>query len=348
VKVGGGLNYVVGPMGSGKSLYAVRAIVDAVTHGRYAVTNVELVPGWEDRVARHIARTNPRARRRVRDRVQQLYVYTPELEEALRYRLPGKGEARGLFVWDEGHNDLNNRNWRQRAEKYATDRGTDRLLEWATQLRKLGFVGYLLSQHTDNTDAALRRVCNYVVRLQNQKEQTRMMGVRITPVPLFLAYWYPAHLADGRTRVQPIKVERYFLGWHRNLYDTFGLFHGLASDIGDDVIELPALAALPASVKVAGRPGLALAASPDDAVEVPPGLAHRAARWLAALLASPHSPQPDPSEGGAAPLPGTGGRPVVGISEIELSSVQTERPPLEAAVALESVALQEPRADATS
>jgi hypothetical protein len=55
------------------------------------------------------------------------YVFTTELDEAVRYRLPGKGEGRGLFVWDEAHNDLNNRNWR--------DAGRDELLKWATQLR---------------------------------------------------------------------------------------------------------------------------------------------------------------------------------------------------------------------
>jgi hypothetical protein len=268
MKVGGGLNYVVGPMGSGKSLYAVRRIVEAFAAGKYAVTNVELVEGWEDRVAAHFSRTNPRARARVRDRVKQLYVFTPELEEAIRYRLPGKGEGRGLFVWDEGHNDLNNRNWRERAAKYANARGSDRLLEWATQLRKLGFVGYLLSQHADNTDVALRRACNYVVRLQNQREQTRFLGMRVTPVPLFLAYWYPAHLGDQRSRsVAPVKIERYFLGWHRHLYDTFGLFHGLAVDelAEHATIALPAVGARGSAPQGLPR---AAAGDPDPAADV--------------------------------------------------------------------------------
>jgi hypothetical protein len=113
-------------------------------------------------------------------------------------------------------------------------------LEWATQLRKLGYVGYLLSQHADNTDAALRRVCSFLVRLQNQKEQTRMLGMRVSPWPLFIAAWYPAHLAFVGAQVKPMKVERYFLTWHRHLYDTLGLYHGLAiAGEGANVIELP-------------------------------------------------------------------------------------------------------------
>jgi Zonular occludens toxin (Zot) len=234
VKVGGGLNYVTGPMGSGKSLYGVRGIVDALISGRYVVTNIELVPDAPQRIARHYSRFSRRNQREIADKVKRYYVYETKLEEGIRYRLPGRGEARGSFFWDEGHNDLNNRSWRERRELFKNDRtGGDVLLEWATQLRKLGFVGFLLSQHMDNTDAALRRVCNFAVRLQNQREQIRLWGMRATPWPLFLAYWYPANVGLAGTRIPPVKIERYFLGWQRHLYDTFGLFHGLDADAED-------------------------------------------------------------------------------------------------------------------
>ena len=234
MKVAGGLNYVTGPMGAGKSLYGVRRIVAQLIAGGYAVTNVELLPGWSERVAWHIGTYRTKSKRaRIAERLESFYVYETELETAMRYRLPGKGEARGVFVWDETHNDLNNRSWR--------DEGRAPILEWATQLRKLGYVGFLLSQHADNTDAALRRVCGFQVRLQNQKEQTRMLGLRVTPWPLFLACWYPTNIPLG-TKAKPTKVERYFLGWHRHLYDTFGLYHGLtlADEGRADVVSLPA------------------------------------------------------------------------------------------------------------
>jgi hypothetical protein len=220
-------------MGSGKTLYGVRRIVDAVLAGKYVITNVELYEDWESRVAFHVAPMNRAKRERVKHRISGLYIYEADLHEAMRYRLPReRGEARGVFVWDEGHNDLNNRRWK--------DEGRAEILEWATQLRKLGFVGYLLSQHADNTDAALRRVCNFAIRLQNQKEQIRMLGVRVSPWPLFLAVWMPAH-APLVSRIEPVKIERYFLSWHRHLYDTWGLFHGLAAqDEAIGVINLPA------------------------------------------------------------------------------------------------------------
>jgi len=110
----------------------------------------------------------------------------------------------------------------------------------------------LLSQHADNTDAALRRVCGFQVRLQDQKEQTRLLGLRVTPWPLFHAAWYPTNIPLG-TKAKPTKVERYFLGWHRHLYDTFGLYHGLAPNEEGDAIELP-VGGRPVAALAAGRP----------------------------------------------------------------------------------------------
>jgi hypothetical protein len=240
VKVGGGLNYVTGPMGAGKSLYGVRSIVQAVSMERYAVTNIELLPGWADRVARHFGWMRSKGtRREIAAKLEAHYVYETDLHEGMRYRLPGRGEARGVFVWDETHNDLNNRKWR--------DEGRDSILEWATQLRKLGYVGYLLSQHADNTDAALRRVAS---KSATKAQADAALGLRVTPW-LFLAAWYPAPArGEGKPR-----VERYFLGWHRHLYDTFGLYHGLTltENAGVPVVELPA-GGRPPAAEAAGRP----------------------------------------------------------------------------------------------
>jgi len=271
MKVGGGLNYVTGPMGAGKSLYGVRRIVEALIDSRYVVTNIELVPDAPERIARHYSKFSSRkTRRQVADKVKRYYVFEQDMAEAIRYRLPGSGEARGVFVWDESHNDLNNRSWRERRDLFKNERtGGDVLLEWATQLRKLGFVGFLLSQHMDNTDAALRRVCNFAVRLQNQREQIRLLGMRTTPWPLFLAYWYPSNVGLAGTRIPPVKIERYFLSWHRHLYDTFGPFHGLDADAEDSL----GLHRLPDG----GRP-LATPAAPVERFEVPTPDAHRKIR----------------------------------------------------------------------
>jgi hypothetical protein len=240
-------------MGSGKSLYGVRNIVGYLLAGRYVVTNVELYPDAFERIARRTVIGRPwsyRKAEKIAAKLRSYYVFETDLAKAVTYRLPGKGEGRGLFMWDETHNDLNNRNWRERMKSHETKRGTDALLEWATQLRKLGYVGFLLSQHHENTDVALRRVANYLVRLQNQKEHTRMLGMRVTPIPLFLASWFPANTPLMSSQ-KAVKTERFFLGWQRNLYDTHGLYHGLAT-VGDESnVEL-----LPAGGRVAAPEAL--------------------------------------------------------------------------------------------
>jgi hypothetical protein len=250
MRVGGGLNYVTGPMGAGKTLFGVRKITAALFAAQYVVTNVELLPGWSDRMARH---ASPRAwldagyRARLAAVYESHYICERDLSEAMRYRPPGTGEARALFMWDETHNDLNNRDWRKD--------GRAEILRWATQLRKLGFVGFLLSQHADNTDAGLRRVCNFQVRLQNQREQHRVLGMRLRFLPaLFLAGWYPAHLVGSGMRVQPYKLERYFLTWHKRLYDSWGLFHGLDESLDE--------ATAPIYLPLGGRQAVARATTP--------------------------------------------------------------------------------------
>lgn len=234
MKIGGGLSYVTGPMGAGKTLWGTRTGVQALMENKYWLTNIRLRDGWEEIVTKHLIRYNPFAYGRASEIEKKLrghYIYLDAFEDATFIKVPGTGEARAVMIWDEVHNDMNNRDWMESGRK--------ELLKWGTQLRKLGFAGYFLSQHADNTDVSLRRVSSYIIKLQNQREHTRMLGIRVTPWPLFLAFWYPANVIIGKG--QPIKTERYFLSWHRHLYDTLDLYHGLHKQHQDNVrvMELP-------------------------------------------------------------------------------------------------------------
>jgi hypothetical protein len=160
-------------------------------------------------------------------------------------------EGRAVFVWDESHNDLNNRDFEgvgsedkvvfkgKRMSERQRDKEIKRMtIRWATQLRKLGFSGYLLSQHHENTDAQLRRVCNHIIRLQNQRNSEGGWIAKLLPKrwTLFLVYWYPAHLASGTAEhmIQPVRRERYWLPWTRNLYDSWDTFSGIDLDDNED------------------------------------------------------------------------------------------------------------------
>jgi hypothetical protein len=234
MKLDGGLSYVVGPMGCGKSLFGVRRGVEAMCAGHYWLTNQRLYDHDDpqgdalERIARHVTRGAPHKRKRVLERFKRLYRFETEFDQLVKYRIKSvRREVLCCLTWDETHNDLNNRTYRDRDQS---------IIEWASQLRKLRIAGFLLSQHHENTDAQLRRIFNWMIRLQNQREQTRILGARVTPWPLFLAYWYPGHLGDVRAKVTPMKTERYFLSWHRNLYDTYDLYHGLAVDENDPTL----------------------------------------------------------------------------------------------------------------
>lgn len=255
--VSGGLNYVVGPMGSGKSMFGVRQIVAALLAGRYVITNVRLLPGAFTELARRevgmVEARRPGAVEKRADYYAGFYVYEQSLARAMRYLIPcarcggdarfcghagPEQEGRAIFVWDETHNDLNNRDYQgfgeSRSERELEKERRRLVVRWATQLRKLGFVGYLLSQHHENTDAQLRRVCNHIIRLQNQRNAEGSWLARLLPrrFTLFLVYWYPAHLATGVPDhlIKPIRRERYWLPWHRTLYDSWETFHGIYDD----------------------------------------------------------------------------------------------------------------------
>lgn len=243
MNVGGGLRYVTAPMGGGKSLYAVKRIMSYLIAGKYVITNVRLYDNFAELAAAHIARTRPSKRAVVADRLKRFYVYETSLEEAIRYRVPGHGETRALMVWDEAHNDLNNRAYKARGAKFqAAHSGGDALLEWATQLRKLGYEGILISQSHENTDAQLRRICNFIVRVQNQRETARVpfLGTRVFFMPrLFLAYWFMTNTPAG-SRQRAVRVERYFMGYAKDLYDTHDLYHGVEqADLEGGIIRLP-------------------------------------------------------------------------------------------------------------
>jgi hypothetical protein len=284
-----GLNYVTGVMGAGKSLFGVRKIIAAVCAGKYAVTNQELYPDWAEKVCRRLFPKewkNPQLRAARIVKLEGLYVYETDLRRAMRYRPPcvycggvrrryassggevtddpstcshsgPRNEASAVFVWDETHNDLNNRTYdggeqADRAARAEAKRQRALIVAWATQLRKLGYSGYLLSQHHENTDAQLRRVCNAIIRLQNQRNAQGMWFLKVLPSTvstLFLVYWYSTNTLDQSSdkvnfaSIEPTRRERYWLRkcWQRDLYDSWATYHGIDAGEGEEApIYLPA------------------------------------------------------------------------------------------------------------
>jgi len=231
------ISYVTGTLGSGKSTYGARKAGRALLEGRAVATNMRFVDGWQEVVARRFPSyrlASAAKRQRLCEEIESRYLYEPDLSRLLATRLHGHGEARGLMVVDESHNELNNRTWENEEQREALRR--------ATLLRKRGWEALFLSQHKDNTDAAVRRIAAVEIRVINWRQLTRVpvLGTPLLPFPLFLALAYPTNVPAGIKDAKRVMWrELYTLGWTRRLFDTFEDFGSIAEDV-EGALWLPA------------------------------------------------------------------------------------------------------------
>ena len=257
--LGGGLHYLDGPQGHGKSYHGQHRMIQALRQGRYVVTNQPFLPGWSRVCAAHDHYNRARyGRAEVQRWYESRYLYTDRIGDLFRFDLPCQKcgaprrepggpsvcanghalrEGRGLAVWDEAHNDLGNRSWQEQ--------GREVLLKGATQLRKLGWSALLVTQSKENTDAGLRRVCGWRVRMTNLQKTTRLPIIKVSPFPrpFFIAAYYVANVpAESQGSQEPEFYDRFLLRWPKRTYDTLGIFAGLFTDLAElgDRIVLPA------------------------------------------------------------------------------------------------------------
>jgi hypothetical protein len=228
------IHYVTGPLGAGKSFFAVRTLGNALLRGKAVATNIALRPDWAEVVARHnqYVRYSRRARREYAIELRTRFLYEPSLERLTHVQVRGHGESRALLLLDEAHNDLNNRDWQKEESK--------EFLRWLTLVRKKGFEAYVISQHKDNTDAGARRIATTQIQLVNWKQVTRVpvLDVSLLPVPMFTAICTLNSESLGFVgRTKPLWKKRFLLSWHRKLYGTHQLFGEELYD--PDAIYLP-------------------------------------------------------------------------------------------------------------
>lgn len=222
------IHLVTGPLGTGKSFYAVRKVVSALESGKVVVTNFRMTEGWTDRVVdRHPIRwVIPGRRRRLKKRWRRSVMTVPDVETLTRIRLAGEGEGRGVVVLDEAHRFMNARTWK--------DEDRLEILEWFSLSRKLGWDVYLLTQDEKNIDRQVRDLFEYHIRLRNLRKM-KVAGIPVSPVNLFIAIWQ-WHAASKAI----VKREAYRLNWTKGLYDTMDT-RAFGLDVEpEDVIRLPA------------------------------------------------------------------------------------------------------------
>ncbi len=243
---------VTGPMGAGKSYYAVRKAAEALESGRFVITNFRMTPDWHEKVVDHhpLRWLMPGRRRALKAEWARRVLVVKDLDELRRVRLAGEGEGRGIAIIDEGHVFMNAREWRDGNRKDIVD--------WMSATRKLGLDVYLITQDKESVDRQVRDRLTYHVTLRNLR-QFKVLGVPIFPFNFFLAIWQ--YHAAGKAIV---KREAYRLNWTRRLYDTADLSAFMLDLCPEDEIRLPraAVAHPPTANALAGATGAAGAAAP--------------------------------------------------------------------------------------
>jgi len=172
---------IVGKLGSGKTWYCVRKMIDALLAGDVVVSNVEL--DWPAVQAFVGAKT-------VIPRGNYRYIDSAEIDENPARILALLPETGSMCVIDEIHLFLGARNYRENEAKSRT------FFDFLTMARKKNVDMYLITQDERNADAVLVRQATHIVRVVNWLHLP-MLG-SVLPLPVTIA---KICAPDGRTKV---------------------------------------------------------------------------------------------------------------------------------------------------
>jgi hypothetical protein len=215
------IKLVTGKLGHGKSLYGARAIGRALNTGRAVATNVRLMEGWQRVVLSHnpyYIASGRRSRREYELELSTRYHYEQDFVKLLGARLHGYGESRGVRVFDEAHNNLNVRDWGNEDQKL--------MLRRMSLSRKRGWDDLVISQNAKNVDVAVRRICDYEIKVVDLQKIIIIpfLGTKLLPAHWFWAMEYPVE-ESSTPGVQKLgkrhRLEMFHLGWWKTIYDTF-------------------------------------------------------------------------------------------------------------------------------
>lgn len=285
------IRLVTGPLGTGKSYYAVRKCAARLRNGKLVVTNFDLADDFVDRVVRrgHLFKGSRKLDERV-DRFKRRVHRVETMNDLMQVRVrpeepwakevePGKWVIRegSMYVaLDESHRWMNARSWSRE--------GREELLEFFALARKFGMEVDLIAQRAENLDVQVRELFEDHIKLTNLKRSARIAGIPVIPMNFFIAAWRNHAYPD-----EVVKYERYRLGWEKDLYDTMdtvSFVEGVAADrpqvyvpldghtpLEDDDEGQPGDPAGQPAASAAGSPepltGLAAAAVGRDPGEVP-------------------------------------------------------------------------------
>lgn len=174
------VHFISGKPGGGKSLYAVKLIIEELLHGnRTVITNVPLILGKLNEYLQHnYPNHNIDLHTRVRllsdEEAGKFWTIRPEgskgaavlskeqWQQGERPDYAGVTDGGVLYAIDEVHNYFNARHW--------METGRD-VLFYLSQHRKLGDTVVCITQHIGNVDKQFRSVAQDYTYLRNMRKQ---------------------------------------------------------------------------------------------------------------------------------------------------------------------------------
>jgi hypothetical protein len=172
----------------------------------------------------------PERRVRMRNEIWTRYYHEEDFAALACAKLKGYGEGRGVRIFDEAHNRINNRDWKDELQRLVLRR--------LSVARHVGWDDYVITQHAKNVDVAIRRLADVEIRVIDWQRLMRIpiFNAKLLPFHFFLAQHFPVEETSvpgvsklGRSQAREI----FFLGWWRNLYDTHAEIR-FNDDLDDD------------------------------------------------------------------------------------------------------------------
>jgi hypothetical protein len=183
-----GVTHIIGKLGSGKTLYAVKQIIDTLLNtDKEVYTNVRLNDFWDytlsETVIHGLSSTvkyflAPFADRQIyrawmAGRYAKRYHYYSSLQQLVEVcqALPETKEHTRFFVWDEIHLELHSRQWKNTMME---------VIDFFTKSRKNGFDVLFITQLKSALDRQVRDLAECVYELKNLSNW-RPLGYKIFP-----------------------------------------------------------------------------------------------------------------------------------------------------------------------
>lgn len=193
------ISFVTGPLGSGKSYFAQKMVVDYLAAGKIVATNYDLTGPWWAAIPHYDkSAMGLRGRDRVlywQDVISRAYRYDvqDDLFDWKPFGSKPSGEDLGLLVLDEGGLNMNSRLYqmRQKKEKDLYEGNPIKSLQFYINMRKRGWTCLILAHDSGHLDNQVQSMGGGVIKLRNYaRMKMPLLGIKISKKPKFNARFF--------------------------------------------------------------------------------------------------------------------------------------------------------------